>query len=100
MDESTSSGFRKGAITGGLKAWQFGTEMTVLTWANTYLDTETAESGELMDYIESESDRFGAYDGLDVESEGRLVWADDSIPSAEFDHLSPGDPGDGATASH
>ncbi len=100
MDGSTSRGFRKDVITGQLQSWRFGTETTHLTFANTYPDTETAESGELTDHIESESDRFGAYDGLDVETEGRLAWTDGTIPTTEFDHLSPGGPGDGVTTSH
>lgn len=100
MDGSTSRGFRKDVITGELTSWRFGTETTHLTWANTYLDTETAESGELRDYIDSESERFGPYDGLDVEIAGRLAWTHGSIPTREFDHLSPGGPGDGVTTSH
>lgn len=100
MDGLTSRGFRKDVITGKLQSWRFGTETTHLTFANTYPDIETAESGELTDYIESESDRFGAYDGLDVETEGRLAWTDGTIPTTEFDHLSPGGPGDGVTTSH
>lgn len=100
MDGSMSRGFRKDIITGGLKSWRFGTETTHLTWANTYPDTETAESGELTDYIESESDRFGAYEGLDVKAEGRMAWTDGTIPTKEFDHLAPHGPGDGVTTSH
>lgn len=87
-------------ITGALKSWRFGTETTHLTWANTYPDAETAESGELTDYIESESDRFGAYDGVDVKTEGRLAWTDGTIPTTEFDHLSPDGPGDSITTAH
>lgn len=100
MDGSTSRGFRKDVITGELKSWQFGTETTHLTWANTYPDAETAENGELADYIESESDRFGAYDGIDVKTEGRLAWTDGTIPTKKFDHLSPGGPGSGVTTSY
>ncbi|MFH5800504.1 hypothetical protein [Haladaptatus sp. CMAA 1911] len=100
MDGSTSRGFRKDIITGQLKSWQFGTKTTHLTWANTYPDTETAESGELSEYIESESDRFGAYEGLDIKTEGRMAWTDGTIPTKEFDHLSPRGPGDGITTSH
>ncbi|WP_158055316.1 hypothetical protein [Halorussus halophilus] len=100
MDGSTSRGFRKDVITGELKSWRFGTETTHLTWANTYPDAETAENGELADYIESESDRFGAYDGIDVEVEGRLAWTDGTIPTTEFDHLSPRGPGSGVTTSN
>ena len=96
----TSRGFRKDVITGQLKSWRFGTETTHLTFANTYPDTETAESGELKDYIESESDRFGAYDGLDVEIEGRLAWTNGTVPTTEFDHLSPDGQGDGVTTTH
>ncbi|WP_231188931.1 hypothetical protein [Haladaptatus sp. DYF46] len=100
MNGSTSRGFRKDIITGQLKSWRFGTETTHLTWANTYPDTETAKSGELTDYIESESDRFGAYEGLDVKTEDRMAWTDGTIPTKEFDHLSPDGPGDGVTTSH
>ncbi|WP_227356681.1 hypothetical protein [Haladaptatus salinisoli] len=100
MDGSTSRGFRKDIITGGLKSWRFGAETTHLTWANTYPDAETAESGELSNYIDSESDRFGAYDGLDVKIEGRMAWTDGTIPTEEFDHLAPGGPGEGVTTSH
>ncbi|WP_458208095.1 hypothetical protein [Haladaptatus sp. NG-SE-30] len=100
MDGSTSRGFRKDVITGELKSWRFGSETTHLTWANTYPDTKTAESGELSDYIGSSSDRFGAYEGLDVETKGQLAWTDGTIPTTEFDHLSPDDPGDGVTTSH
>ena len=100
MDGSTSRGFRKDVITGQLKSWRFGTETTRLTFANTYPDAEAAESGELQNFVESESDRFGAYDGLDVKTEGRLAWTDGTIPTAEFDHLSPGGPGTGVTTSY
>ncbi|WP_231187566.1 hypothetical protein [Haladaptatus sp. DYF46] len=100
MDGSTSRGFRKDVITGELKSWRFGAETTHLTWANTYPDTETAESGELTEYIEAESDRFGAYEGLDVKTKGRMAWAGGTIPTGEFDHLSPRGPGDSITTSH
>lgn len=100
MDGSTSRGFRKDVITGELKSWRFGVETTHLTWANTYPDTETAESGELTDYIESESDRFGAYEGLTTKTEGRMAWTDGTIPTKEFDHLSPRSPSDGVTTSY
>ena len=100
MDGSTSRGFRKDVITGQLKSWRFGTETTHLTFANTYPDAETAANGELRNYVESESDRFGAYDGLDVKTEGRLAWTDGTVPTAEFDHLSPGGPGSGVTTSY
>ena len=94
MDGSTSRGFRKDAITGQLKSWRFGSETTHLTFANTYPDEETAKNGELANYIESQSSRFGSYDGLDVEIEGLMAWADGSTPTKEFDHLSPGSPSD------
>lgn len=42
MDESTSRGFRTDYITGGRKAWLFGSETTHLTFANTYPDAEAA----------------------------------------------------------
>ncbi|GAA0223587.1 hypothetical protein ACFFQF_09010 [Haladaptatus pallidirubidus] len=100
IDGSTSRGFRKDIITGELKSWRFGTETTHLTFANTYPDTETAESGELTDHIESESRRFGAYDGLDVETEGLLAWADGTVPTKEFDHLAAGGPDDGVHTTH
>lgn len=95
MDGSTSRGFRKDVITGALKSWRFGVETTHLTFATTYPDTETAESGELATFIESKSDRFGSYEGLDVAVEGRMAWTDGTIPTNEFDHLSAGGPGDG-----
>ena len=95
MDGSTSRGFRKDIITGGLKSWRFETETTHLTFANTYFDTKAAESGELAEFIKSNSDRFGPYDGLDVTIEGRMAWTDGTIPTAEFDYLSAGGPGDG-----
>lgn len=95
MDGSTSRGFRKDIITGGLKSWRFEPETTHLTFANTYPDTEAAESEELTEFIESNSDRFGPYDGLDVTIEGRMAWTDGTIPTDEFDHLSAGGPGDG-----
>jgi hypothetical protein len=95
MDGSTTRGFRADEITGGLKSWRFGTETTHLTFANTYADAEAAEAEKLASYIESESDRFGPYDGLDVEASGRLVWTDGDIPTGEFDHLSAGGPEDG-----
>lgn len=100
MDGSTARGFRKDVITGELRSWRFGTETTRLTFANTYPDTETAESGELKEYIESESHRFGPYDGLDVKTEGRLAWTDGTIPTKEFDHLSAGGPGDRVHTTH
>lgn len=100
MDGSTSRGFRTDSITGMLKSWRFDAETTHLTWANTYSDTETAESGELTDYIESKSDRFGTYDGLDVEITGRMAWMDGTIPTSEFDYLSAGGPGDGVSTPH
>ncbi|WP_435159639.1 hypothetical protein [Haladaptatus sp. DFWS20] len=100
MDGSTSRGFRKDIITGELKSWRFGTETTHLTLANTYPDAETAESGELADYIESASKRFGSYDGLDVETQGRLAWTDGTTPTKEFDHLSADGPSDGVHTTH
>ncbi|SIR54264.1 hypothetical protein SAMN05421858_2731 [Haladaptatus litoreus] len=100
MDGSMSRGFRKDIITGELKSWRFGTETTHLTFANTYPNAEAAESGELSDHIESESKRFGAYDGLDVETEGRLAWTAGTIPTKEFDHLAAGGPDDGVYTTH
>jgi hypothetical protein len=100
MDGSTSSHFRKDIITRRLKSWRFGTETTHLTFANTYPDAETAESGELTDYIESKSKYFGAYDGLNVQTEGQLAWVDGTIPTKEFDYLSAGSPSDDAHTSH
>lgn len=95
MDGSTSRGFRTDVITGGLKAWRFGTETTHLTLANTYPDAEAAESGELERYLDANSDRFEPYGGLEVTTEGRLAWTDGTIPTGEFDHLTAGGPGDG-----
>ena len=95
MDGSTSRGFRKEAITGGIRAWRFGPETTHLTFGYTYADDETAADSDLASYLEAESDRFGVYDGLDVRTDGRLVWADGDAPTAEFDHLSPGGPDEG-----
>ena len=95
MDGSTARGFREDVITGGLKSWRFGSETTRLTFAYTYPDAEAAKSADLEAYIESESARFGAYEGLGVRTEGRLVWTEGTVPTAEFDYLSPGGPGDG-----
>lgn len=100
MDGSTARGFRTDNITGKLQSWRFDDATTHLTWANTYSDAETAESGELTDYIESESDRFGTYDGLDVETTGRMAWTDGTIPTNEFDHLSAGGSSDGVSTPH
>ncbi|EJN61099.1 hypothetical protein [Halogranum rubrum] len=94
MDGSTSRGFREDVITGELKTWRFGAETTRLTFANTYPDAEAAANSGFEAYIENESDRFGAYDGLDVQTEDRLVWVEGTIPTDEFDHLSAGGPGD------
>ena len=99
MDGSSSNAFRNDIMTGLLKSWQFGGETTQLTWATTYPDAETAESGDLSDYIESESDRFGAYDGLNVKVEGLMTWADGTIPTAEFDFLTAGDASGGVTTT-
>ncbi|RLM94692.1 hypothetical protein D3D02_01505 [Halobellus sp. Atlit-38R] len=96
-DGSTRRGFRADDITGQLKAWRFGQETTHLTFANTYVDAATAESGELAAFVDAESERFGAYDGLDVETEDRLAWTDGTIPTGEFDHLSAGGPEEGVT---
>jgi hypothetical protein len=37
-----------------------------------------------------DADRFDVYAGLDVTTDGRLVWADGEVSTAEFDFLSPG----------
>lgn len=97
MDGSSSRGFRDDTITGGLKAWRFGSQTTHLTFANTYPDAETATRNKLTDYIESNPDRFAPYDGLDVETKGRLVWTTGTIPTPQFDFLSPGGPADSVT---
>lgn len=97
MDGSTSRGFREDIITGRLEAWRFGPETTHLTFGNTYPDAETATREELAGYIERESDRFGVYSGLDVRTDGRLVWTDGTVPTGRFDHLAPGGPEDGVT---
>jgi len=100
MDGSTSRGFRADDITGQLKAWDFGSESARLTFANTYVDRETAASGELRRYLGDESERFGPYDGLDVSVEGRLAWTDGTAPISDFDHLAPGGPADGVTTAN
>ena len=100
MDGSTSRGFRKDVITGELKSWRFGSETTHLTFADTYPDEETAKSGELANYIESQSRRFGSYDGLDVEIDGLMAWADGTTPTNEFDHLSADGPSDGVHTTY
>lgn len=100
MDGSTSRGFRKDVITGELKSWRFESKTTHLTWANTYPDAEMAEGGELATYIQSESDRFGAYEGIEVTVEGKLAWTDGTIPTEAFDHLAPGGPDDSITTAH
>ncbi|KZN23854.1 hypothetical protein A4G99_13505 [Haladaptatus sp. R4] len=100
MDGSDSRGFRKDVITGELKSWRFGSETTHLTFADTYPDEETAKNGELANHIESQSRRFGSYDGLDVEVDGLMAWADGTIPTNEFDHLSAGGPSDGVHTTY
>ncbi|MFA1611858.1 hypothetical protein [Halobellus rubicundus] len=97
MDGSTSRGFRADDITGQLKAWRFSAEAARLTFANTYVDAETAESGELRRFLDSASARFEPYDGLEVAVDGRLAWTDGTAPIAAFDHLSAGGPADGVT---
>lgn len=92
MDGSTERGFRNDVITGGLKSWRFGAGTTHLTFGNTYPDPEAAGQSDLAEYVKS--DRFGPYDGLDVQTDGRLVWVDGDIPTDEFDHLSHGGPSD------
>lgn len=99
MDGSSSNAFRNDIMTGLLKSWQFGPETTQLTWATTYPDAETAESGDLSDYIESESARFGAYDGLDVKIDGLMAWTDGTIPTKEFDFLTAGKASGGVTTT-
>ncbi|ELZ29921.1 hypothetical protein C474_12831 [Halogeometricum pallidum JCM 14848] len=93
MDGSTSRGFRKDVITGGLKSWLFGSETTEFTFAYTYPDAEAAGDSDFESYLES--DRFDPYEGLNVETNGKMVWTLGSIPTEEFDYLSPGGPGDG-----
>ncbi|RDI72312.1 hypothetical protein [Halopelagius longus] len=92
MDGSSSRGFRKDVITGGLKSWRFGPQTTEFTFANTYPDAKAAKNAEFEAYVES--DRFDPYDGLDVTTDGKMVWTKGTIPTGEFDHLSPGGPGD------
>lgn len=92
MDGSTSRGFRRDVITGGLKSWHFGPRTTEFTFANTYPDAEAAGNAEFEAYLES--DRFDPYDGLDVSTDGKMVWTEGTIPTGEFDYLSPGGPGD------
>lgn len=94
MDGSTSRGFREDDITGGLRSWRFGPETTHLTYANTYPNNEIAESGELAEFVESNPDRFGPYDGLEVAVDDRMAWTDGTVPTDEFDHLSPDGPAD------
>lgn len=93
MDGSTSRGFRRDVITGSLKSWRFGSETTEFTFAYTYPDAEAAENAEFEAYLES--DRFDPYEGLDVTREGKTVWTDGTIPTRQFDYLSPGGPDDG-----
>lgn len=95
MDGSTSRGFREDVITGGLKSWRFGPETTRFTFGNTYPDEGAAADSDVQAHLDA--DRFGVYEGLDATTEGRLVWADGEAPTAEFDFLSPGGPGDGVT---
>ena len=93
MDGSSSRGFREEVITGGLKSWRFGPETTQFTFGNTYPDEESAADSDVASHLDA--DRFGVYEGLDVTTDGRLVWADGEVPTAEFDFLAPGGPGDG-----
>ncbi|SFR52190.1 hypothetical protein [Halogeometricum limi] len=100
MDGSSSRGFRKDAMTGQLKSWRFDAETTHFTLANTYADTETTAAADLAAHLDDESARFGPYEGLGVETDGRLTWADGTIPTGEFDFLSPGGPNDGVTTEN
>ncbi|WP_435358827.1 hypothetical protein [Haloarchaeobius sp. DFWS5] len=100
MGGNSTRGFRADEITGGLKSWRFGAETTHLTYANTYPDAESATAEKLQGYIDSESDRFGSFDGLDAQQNGGTVWATGTTPTGEFDHLSPGGPGDGVHTSN
>lgn len=95
MDGSTERGFRADAITGELKAWRYGPDTTRLTFANTYVDAETAASGELSSFLDSNAGRFGPYEGLEVTVEGRLAWTAGTIATGQFDFLAPGGPADG-----
>lgn len=95
MDGSSSRGFRKDVITGGLRSWRFGSTTTHLTYGNTYPDEEAAKAAGFEEYLEEESARFGAYADLDVQRERFTVWADGTIPTRQFDFLSAGGPGDG-----
>lgn len=94
-DGSTSRGFREEDKRGGLESWKFGSETTHLTYAHTYVDADAAANADLEGYIESHDDRFGPYDGLDVETEGLVTWTEGTIPTDEFDNLTPGGPDDG-----
>lgn len=95
MDGPTSGRFRDEDKRGGLESWTFGSETTHLTYGSTYVDADAAANTDLEGYIESHDDRFGPYDGLDVETEGLVTWTEGTIPTDEFDHLTPGGPDDG-----
>lgn len=97
MDGSSSRGFREDVITGQLEAWRFGADTTRLTFANTYPDAETATADRLRTFLESNGDRFDPYDGLEVRTDGRLVWTTGTTPTGKFDLLTPGGPDDGVT---
>jgi hypothetical protein len=86
-------------IPGGLESPRFEGATTRLTLADTYPDQAAAKNADLAAYVDSGSARFGSYTGLDVEREGRMVWTDGTIPTAEFDFLSPGGPGDSVHTS-
>lgn len=95
MDGSGPSGFREADKRGKLQSWTFGSETTHLMYAYSYVDADAAANADLEGYIESHDDRFGPYDGLDVETEGLVTWTEGTIPTDEFDNLTPGGPDDG-----
>lgn len=95
MDGPTSGRFRDEDMRGGLESWTFGSATTQLTYASAYVDADAAANADLEGYIESHDDRFGPYDGLNVETEGLVTWTEGTIPTDEFDNLTPGGPDDG-----
>lgn len=92
MDGSIHRGFRTDAITGELKSWRFGPQTTEFILANTYPDADAVDEAEFESHLAS--DQFAPYDGLDVRTDGKMVWTEGTIPTGQFDYLSPGGPDD------
>ncbi|WP_267640542.1 hypothetical protein [Haloarchaeobius amylolyticus] len=82
---------------GRLRSWTFGSETTELTCAYTYAEAEQASTEQLASRVSA--DRFEPYDGLEVQKNGEMVWTTGTLPTNEFDYLSPGGPGDGVHTS-